>query len=445
MKKAIIVFCVLGLIVTSCNSGRATSESANGGSGDETPLFEQPLDQAYECTVVRQPALDPEFGSLSIALGPAVEGGNMVAVANKSGCETPFTFGGETYPPGVYAGHLGLDGALTGLVSVWECVPAEDTSEQIDTSERIGSIVVVEQGSNRTLLWVATSSWDEPYSYETRALSSLCSAQVDVDNQLVTQPTCGFGVGGTIFTATSGTETRAFVNSHAFALNYGDVVEGSYSIHSAPLSQSGATSDEPWALATPYKSTILRSVVAFSDGYAMSYVTEGGTDYYVAVDAELVPRHKRIVDLGGTLLAQKDSVVLAQVVSTVDVISDDSTLNSIRLSRVDGEGNVLSTALLQTPSAEVSSHAPILLAFGGDIGLLWGSGSGIALSFVILDGVTLRPKSNVIELESPSRVGLSGAQLDWSGADFLLVAADGGSAYLPSSTVSAHFTCTPTP
>lgn len=106
----------------------------------------------------------------------------------------------------------------------------------------------------------------------------------------------------------------------------------------------------------------------------------------------------------------------------------------LRVGWFDREGkHVGASRDVQAPVPDEENVHPVWIDLGDDVGLLWSQGSVIYicsgcmpdnhLNFVVLDGATLAPKSNVVRLENPApRGGLIHPQISGQGSDLLVVA-----------------------
>jgi hypothetical protein len=106
----------------------------------------------------------------------------------------------------------------------------------------------------------------------------------------------------------------------------------------------------------------------------------------------------------------------------------------LRAGWFDREGKPVGASRdVQTPVPDEENVHPVWIDLGEDVGLLWSQGSVIYtcggctpdnhLNFVVLDGATLAPKSNVVRLDNPALSGgLIHPQISEQGADLLVVA-----------------------
>lgn len=201
----------------------------------------------------------------------------------------------------------------------------------------------------------------------------------------------------------------------------------------AQLVESGVDSVAPGA------------ITATSDGYLFSYVIGymPAALYVRSVDqagtvGERVPfaDSPNDLDYKQALLNRGDEILFAW--TDTGGTWDNSDLNRTTiLSRLSLEGTRLAQDVrVQTPVTNQERVEPQLIPRGDDIGLLWSEGSVIyfcagcmpdnQLDFVMLDGATLSPASDVVTLTNPAEQGglITPAGV-WQGDSLTVVAAVG--------------------
>jgi hypothetical protein len=101
------------------------------------------------------------------------------------------------------------------------------------------------------------------------------------------------------------------------------------------------------------------------------------------------------------------------LIAWVEGSSGDGTrggYSTIRIARLDGAGALVTSALLRGSQRDVDDIEPLLLAYGDEVAVLWGSGAHIYgcagcgpdhdLELVLLAPETLTPRSNVVAIEN---------------------------------------------
>jgi hypothetical protein len=89
---------------------------------------------------------------------------------------------------------------------------------------------------------------------------------------------------------------------------------------------------------------------------------------------------------------------------------------ALRIARLDAQGELIDSALLRAREDSVDEVEPVLIHHGAQVALLWGRGSHIYtcggcvpdqdIELVLLDPITLTPRSNVATLPAPKVGGL---------------------------------------
>ncbi len=137
---------------------------------------------------------------------------------------------------------------------------------------------------------------------------------------------------------------------------------------------------------------------------------------------------------------------------------DSGASVTIKVARLDGEGNVIEVAPVRPVTAEVEEVQPVLVPFGDHVALFWSSGSVIyicthcsphhRIDMVLLDPATLVPVSEPTSLVPSGAGGMldpSGGFLDLqaavTGDDFLMTFAE--RFHVSADPLSATVRCTP--
>jgi hypothetical protein len=327
--------------------------------------------------------------------------------------------GTGTLESGLYSSTLTSTGQLTTPSSV--------------RANWVSSPVMIPNGSGATLVWGETDEGD---------LSSLWSAQLDGSGTVVRAAakihSWPARVNISSFEgASNGSEVRLFV-----ATSNSETSEAS--IESAPLANNGTLAKAMSVLVQNDSILFLYDAVGFDGGYAMGYGFNDGAKpvgRYVAYDASLTQRHGPVtVELGSSgywgsrmnLMPRKDRVLMASV-NGEGSFETGQIATYVELSTIDNTGKLVGgVERLQAPIADVENGSPLLVPLGNDLGLIWSKGSVIyicagctpdnALNFVMLDGSTLRPKSEVVSLPSPDEGGgLTEGELMGTAEDLVLL------------------------
>jgi hypothetical protein len=399
------------------------------------PLLERPLPAAYDCAAARP---------VAIGRADAYDG----AIGAFSPLGTPIGFaGGGLFSPsttlarGIYASTLSADGSVATPVPV-----------RVPDSVAFAPLLI-RQGNRTTIAWIES----DPSSMQ------IWTAQIDDTNAVVVPARSRYVAAvdsrlGGLRSARLDSDTRLFWHE------YNNDLPPQGLVRAAALANDGALASTPTTVTEVTDTWLwLSDVVAFAGGYAMAYTQNGDTDTtlrYVGLDAALAPRHPVIeldavgVSWGGQsgLLARGSEVLLAQVAVTGSY-ENSNIARFIVLSRYDATGVRLGGPTpLAAPVEDKELISPLLVSMGEDVGLLWSAGRVIyvcagcrpdhALDFVVLDGASLRPKSNVVTFPSPDPGGgLVTGQLAGENGDYTLLTEV--QYHVSAQLASGRLTCTP--
>jgi hypothetical protein len=201
-------------------------------------------------------------------------------------------------------------------------------------------------------------------------------------------------------------------------------------------------------------------LVATPTGYLVAYVVQGVDSvlYVQTLDAlgnaaaplEL-DRNPNGFDPFVSLLARDNDILMAWSVTEGSWENSDLSRTTL-LSRLDVDGKrVAQDVRVQPVVPNQENVAPALVTRGTDVGLLWSQGSVIYIcagcmpdnqvQFVLLDGSTLSPRSDVVTLTNPATMGgLVRPHGAWQG-DALSVAAAIGY-HVSAEGAAGTITCT---
>jgi hypothetical protein len=211
------------------------------------------------------------------------------------------------------------------------------------------------------------------------------------------------------------------------------------------LGFDGLPQGDPLLVQVSADSIVPGAIAATADGYMFSYVTgyQPSSLFVQTVDAsgtlaERVPfaDNENGLDDVHSLLVRGDEALLAWTDTGGTWNANDLDRTTI-LSRLDLGGNrIAQDVRVQSPVTNQERVEPKLSAHGDDVGLLWSEGSVIyicagcmpdnQLQFVMLDGSTLSPASEVLTLTNPAvQGGLVAPEAVWQGDELSVVAAVG--------------------
>jgi len=225
------------------------------------------------------------------------------------------------------------------------------------------------------------------------------------------------------------------------------------------LDAEGAPLGTPKVLAEA-QTIQLSDLLALEDGFAVAFgqwVNDAYGVYYLGLDAEGSP-YRAPVPLGqwdAALTRRGDRVLAAWTHRSGDLSGDIDARYAVnlRLGWFDERGRpVGETYDLQAPELDRENVHPAWVDFGDDLGLAWSHGSVIYIcagcipdnhvEFVVLDGETLEPKSEVVSIENAlTNGGLMSSSLAASGNDVTVVTSI--TYHTSAEGASAAIACTP--
>jgi hypothetical protein len=282
----------------------------------------------------------------------------------------------------------------------------------------------------------------------TEPLTQLLLAQIDADGDVVT------AAHPLIASTFEQSRPKLISAGDGYALLWSEKLDEQATLKFARLDAAGALVGTPKTLAqgtTIDAGTLIAAGSSFAATY--SEFTDKYQTYYLALDPAGEP-HRAPVLLGSnyitnaSLLSRGERVLAAWTVFSGGYENQDISVN-IRIGWFDRRGNpVGATYDLQKPVRDEENVEPSWVEFGDDLGLVWAKGGVIYicagcipdnhLEFVVLDGESLAPLSNVVRLDnSLTNGGLRRPEAAVSGSDLLLipsityhVSAEGGTATL---------------
>ena len=395
-----------------------TGEGGDGGFAgvpqepEEQALLDLPPGTQYDCSVTRElELLNLDWRQSTVLAG-----------------ESPSLVYSKELPSELVWSTLGIDGAL-GVPNV---VHAAQNNWL--------SYLTAARGADRTTIVWAESG--------TEPLTKLQLAQVDADGDVVT------AAHPLIASTFEQSQPKLISAGDGYALLWSEQLDEQATLKFARLDAAGALVGTPKTLAqgtTLYAGTLIAAGSSFAATY--SDFTDKYRTHYLALDAEGEP-HRAPVLLGSnyitnaSLLSRGERVLAAWTVFSGGYENQDISLN-VRIGWFDRRGNpVGATYDLQKPVVHEENVEPSWVEFGDDLGLVWAKGGVIYvcagcipdnhLEFVVLDGESLAPLSNVVRLDnSETNGGLRRPEVVVSGSDLLLipsityhVSAEGGTATL---------------
>jgi hypothetical protein len=395
-----------------------TGEGGDGGFAgvpqepEEEALLDRPPGDQYDCTVTRDlELLDLDWRQSTVLAG-----------------ESPSLVYSKELPSELVWSTLGIDGEL-GVPNVVHA--AENNWLSYLTAAR---------GADRTTIVWAESG--------TEPLTKLQLAQVDADGDVVT------AAHPLVESTFEQSQPKLISAGDGYALLWSEQLDEQATLKFARLDATGALVGTPKTLVqgtTIYAGTLLAAGSSFAATY--SEFTDKYRTHYLALDAEGEP-HRAPVLLGSdfitnaSLLSRGERVLAAWTVFSGGFENQNISLN-VRIGWFDRRGNpVGATYDLQKPVVHEENVEPSWVEFGDDLGLVWAKGGVIYvcagcipdnhLEFVVLDGESLSPISNVVRLDnSETNGGLRRPEVVVSGSDLLLipsityhVSAEGGTATL---------------
>lgn len=403
-------------------SGEGGSAEGGGDTGgfagvpsepEGAPLLERPVTDGYDCELTRPLTLfDLDWDGGDVAAGP-----------------NPWLFWSAPDTEAVVGAALN-DGALGAPHTVHDPAATNSTAPPS----------VARNGDRITLVW--------PQSDNTGAQRPML-AQVDADGDVVTEAHAlsGSVESGTIAIAASGD-------------GYGLVwtereTETSSSLKFVRLDADSNPVGTPKVLATEEWLYVV-DLVGLDDGFGVVYGQSYGTNdtvRYLGFDADgdayrdAVPFAYSDV----TLARRGDRVLAAWTRATGDPF--ESVAVTLRVGWFDDRGNpVGATFDVQTPVLDQENVDPAWVELGDDLGLAWSRGSVIYIcagcipddhvEFVVLDGETLQPKSEVVSIENPeTNGGLMSSRLSASGEDVTIVSSV--TYHVSAEAASSVVSCSP--
>lgn len=342
------------------------------------PLLERPSKGEYDCEAVQEL-------SVSKASTPA----DLLA-----GAAPAVVWANEFETPGVYWSPIGEDGQLG----------ASTTIKEGGWTYRVSAATRAE---------LTTVVWDES---EDGALRQLFLAQLDAQGAVVLQPR------PLVASAQAQTTPWIVSSGDGYALLFNED-EAAPPLRFARLDAGGDLVGEPRTLPA-VEGLQVSGFIAVDDGFAVTYSAysggSGGT-YYLALDADGMPRRSAVLLAGGysnsrPALLYRDGLVLTAYSHTTGGYEESDIATTIRFGQFDPDGNpVGETYAVQAAVEDEQNVDPHWAVIGDDLGLIWGHGSVIyicagcvpdeRLEFVVLDGETFEPLSEVVTIENQQTNG----------------------------------------
>jgi hypothetical protein len=399
------------------SGGRPSGGTGGSGAVDPGgPLLDRPSGAKYKCSLSRAIArLSVPWSGFSLVSGAA--GAELAVVAADPNNPDPNKSGNS-----IAWSTLGLDGRLGSTTAV-----------RAPTRQYLASVAAASDGEKSTLVWGETSVDGGSHS--------LNSVQVNGSGAVVTD--------ASVLTSLARAAGPKIARTGAgYALLWVDGTESSAKLTFGLLDDRGKLTSTPVVLAQG-QYLAAGGIAPVEDHFVVSYA-----DYQYR-DSGLV---SRLLVLGadgsalGEPVAFEDSSPTGfastvpslhtrgnQVLAAWSIVSGDSSFETqdaattIRVARFDANGERQGPMYdLQAPVKDRENVQPFWLDVGDDLGLLWAEGDIIyicagcvpnhLLRFVVLDGQTFTPQSNVVALANtlPSG-GLLSPETVRVGDDLLLV------------------------
>lgn len=401
-----------------------SSGDANDGDGDsaggvdpDIPLLDQPGPRVYECNVTRA-AATLDFNLTEMATVMALVGNETVTYLARV----------DYQQQAVLWSTIGLDGTFGPVTSV-----AELTGERVDW-------FLVSEGIDRfTLVWTETGTGKD---------NKLRLVQVTGAGVVVTTPR-------DLVTSSAGLGTVNIIsNGTGYAVVWAEyAADGSQSrIMLAFLDANGAVIGAPEVLVESSNTLAVGTFEPKDSGVLLGYSYLDGEwiVQFKLLDIVLSPRETSSDTSSYQLVLGDEKLIARAEQSNVG----DRRQATIHLSRVDSAENPIGQDYtLQAPVVDRLDSGPSLIRWEGDIGLIWSESNAIYhcagcssdgwLKFVILDGDSLMPISEVMTLTAPPSTeggGLMAPQMIRRDENLLVVSSI---AYqVTSGLVSATIRCT---
>jgi hypothetical protein len=391
----------------SSGTGGTGGIGATGGSGGTGgspvdpggPLLDRPSGAKYACSVSRPVArLALPWGGFSLV--PSATGARFAAVLADRNNPDPNQPGNS-----INWSTLGLDG-----------VQGSPTVVRAATRQYLAAVTAASDGEKSTIVWSEAAANGNS--------SSLNSLQVDASGAIVTPATA------LITLARSPAPQLARAGS-GYALLWVDSNESSGKLTFGLLDESGKLASTPVVLAQgPYIGA--GAIASVGDHFVVSYADyqyyESGLvgrllvlDSNGSVLGQPIPlEHSGAPGFASTipsLLTRGDQVLAAWSVASGDNSAEvQEGATTIRIARFDASGERQGPMYdLQAPVKDREAVEPFWVDMGDEVGLLWSAGSIIyvcagcvpnhSLKFVVLDGQSFIPQSNVVELTNTFQSG----------------------------------------
>jgi hypothetical protein len=398
-------------------TGGVVSTGGNGGaSGGKPPvedlgirLLDRPARQTYDCTISRPVSLLNERWLWAELLSENDEPKVLWASQPESLATTPTT-------------TLGLSGLSTGGVLA---------APKPITESLPGWIVGVEttkNGGQTLATWFYQDASDRQ-SYQ--------FAIFDGDGTLALPPVALPSISNT---ESFGTLQLPHIAAKADGslLLYGNHSQGSETARVVSLTAQGEIEGTPETLVTGARVSPLR-LLSIPNGYLAFYWVNGASEnglYLRRLDGRGVPQGEPVRISEGALdprfFLRGEQVWAAWTEEEGDSLSEQSAM-TLRIARFDTNGaRVAPDARVQMPVANQAARYPHFIDLGDDVGLFWskesiiyicaGCHSDAHLEFIVLDGVDLTPKSQMLSLPNLQTVGgLTEARAQRFGDEIVLV------------------------
>jgi hypothetical protein len=405
------------LIGNALGVGACGGDDAPAGVPPEpqgAPLLERPITDGYHC------AISEPFAKLELPW----DGGRLLGGASPSlfwkEQETGSVLGAE-FEDGVVGTPFSLRDATNGGVG-WPAVA------------RNGDLV--------TVVWTEFQYTEPDITY------ALMSAQVNSSGQVITPAHALSG------TANSPGTVAIAAFGDGYGVAWSELSQDSSRLMFARMDAGGDLVGAPEVLSEA-PTIIVDGLVALDDGFGVAFRNWGEKQYpmrYLGLDAEGKPYRAPVPfsDSSVALIRRGDRVLAAWEHSSG---KGNSRAVNLRVGWFDDRGSpVGKTYDLQAPVPDQENVSPAWVELRDDLGLVWSRGSIIYicagcipdnhLEFVVLDGETLQPKSEVVTIENSATIGgLLGSTLASDGSDVTVVTSV--TYHTNAEGASATITCTP--
>jgi hypothetical protein len=391
---------------TSAGSGGSTA--GTGGSGANPsgpPLLERPASVEYDCSVERAMTLLDINPWSSPAL---LTRGTSTALARIEG--------GYIEGPALTWSPIGIDGAL-GAASEIHRPPRTSFMNGMDAVPTTGGAAV---------------AWTETLSDNS---GSVTFARLDDAGAVAGSPIQIPSVGD------APSMLQLALSDGSFGMVWTEPLDnlGTNAMKFARVTADGQAGT-PRTLGQGNGAMQPLSLVSAPSGYLLTYTagswTTGLGTFVLALDAEGAPLRdawKLGNGIGATSILARGERFLVAYTEEAGSYDTQEIQRSIRLGWLDANGERTGDVhALQAPITHDEFVHPTWIDLGDDVGLAWSQGSIIyicagcfpdnELRFVVLDGDDLTPKSEVLELASPTAFGLLRPRATVSGSDILLIA-----------------------